>query len=258
MLAQRDDAAGGDILAIGQCVQILRGEQAARRQPGPQQRQWVAAQRQAGGAVVEQDVFAFGRVGQLQRRFMRGHVFHQLRRVVDSSGLPHLLAAVARQRGQRVGGSQRVDVQRAQLRAQGQVLRIAEISLLAGFKNAVHRAFRQARHQAQPQTNGGLPRANAGKLARVLRGGGHLQRTVPSAAGHVHCPHLDAVALGVLHQLRRGVKPHRLRVDERRHEARGFVAFEPAAHIHQLGKTGGMAFRKAVFTKAANLAENAL
>ena len=36
------------------------------------------------------------------------------------------------------------------------------------------------------------------------------------------------------------------------------MVLEPAAHVHQLGEAGRMAFRKAVLAKALDLAEDAL
>ena len=62
---------------------------------------------------------------------------------------------------------------------------------------------------------------------------------------------------GVLHQLRRRVKAHGLRIDQRREKTCRFMALQPAADVHQLGKTGGVAFRKTVFAKAFNLLEDA-
>jgi hypothetical protein len=74
----------------------------------------MAAQGQAGGLVVEQNVFAFGRVGQQQGRLVDGHGLEQAGRGLDRGRLPDLLAPVAGQRKQGVGGGQRIDLQRAQ------------------------------------------------------------------------------------------------------------------------------------------------
>jgi hypothetical protein len=92
---------------------------------------------------------------------------------------------------------------------------------------------------------------------RMLRAAGGLQRAVPKALGHIDRAHLHVVAPGVLHQLRRRIKTHGLRIEHGRHEAGRLVALEPAAHVDQLGKAGGMAFGKTVLTKAAYLAEDA-
>ena len=63
----------------------------------------MAAQREASGAVVEQNVFTLGRVGQIQCRLMRGHGFEQQWLRFDRGGLPYLLAAVTSQWRKRIG-----------------------------------------------------------------------------------------------------------------------------------------------------------
>ena len=84
-----------------------------------------------------------------------------------------------------------------------------------------------------------------------------LQRAVPLAAQHVHRQHGDMVFTCITHQLRRGVKAHGLAVEQRGQKRIRVVAFEPGADVDQQRKTGGMAFRKAVFTKALDLLEQA-
>ena len=65
------------------------------RQARAQQGQRVAAQGQARGGVVEDDFFALGRLGQLQRRFVDRGMAQQRGGAVLGRGVPHLLAAVA-------------------------------------------------------------------------------------------------------------------------------------------------------------------
>ncbi len=85
-----------------------------------------------------------------------------------------------------------------------------------------------------------------------------FDRAVPPAHGGVDGQHAHAVAARVLHQLRRGIKAHGLRVEQRGQEAGRLVAFEPAAEVRQLGEAVGMAFRKAIFAEAQHLLEDAL
>ena len=75
---------------------------------------------------------------------------------------------------------------------------------------------------------------------------------------HVHRQHDNAVAAGVLHQLAGGVEAQGLAVEHGGQKAGGFVVFEPATHVDQQRKAGGVALRKAVFAKALNLFEQAV
>lgn len=56
----------------------------------------------------------------------------------------------------------------------------------------------------------------------------------------------------------RARKAHRLSVEQGAGEHRRVVVFDPGGDVDQLGKTGGVAFRKAVFAKALNLVEATL
>ena len=73
---------------------------------------------------------------------------------------------------------------------------------------------------------------------------------------HVHRAHFDAVAARVLHQLRRGVKAHRLTIEHGGQVAGALVALEPATDVNQQRKTGGVTLRKAVFAKTFDLLED--
>ncbi len=99
--------------------------------------------------------------------------------------------------------------------------------------------------QAQPHSGHGLVRYV-------------LQCAIPVAATHICSAHFHPVAARVLHQLRRGVKAHGLRIDECGQEAGGFMALEPCADVRQQGKTVGMALRKTVITKAQDLLKDPL
>ena len=85
-----------------------------------------------------------------------------------------------------------------------------------------------------------------------------LQRAVPVAGGDVDRAHFDAVAAGVLHELAGGVEAQRLAVEHGGQEGGGLVALEPAAHVHQQRKAGGVALGEAVFAEAFDLLEDAL
>ena len=69
---------------------------------------------------------------------------------------------------------------------------------------------------------------------------------------------LDTVAARVLHQLAGAIKAQGLAVEHGSQKASGFMALEPAAHVHQQRKTGGVALRKAVFAKAFDLLKKAI
>jgi hypothetical protein len=70
LLAHRDDAAGPRTGAVLQHAELLRTLPAAACELVAQQRQWMAAQREAGARIVERDRFALGcleQVGLLMR-----------------------------------------------------------------------------------------------------------------------------------------------------------------------------------------------
>ena len=72
---------------------------------------------------------------------------------------------------------------------------------------------------------------------------------------HVGGAHFYAVALCVLHQLRRAVKAQRLAVKHGSQKAGRLMPFKPATEVDQDGKACGVTFGKAVFTKTFHLPE---
>ena len=70
--------------------------------------------------------------------------------------------------------------------------------------------------------------------------------------------HVDAVLLGVAHDLGGRIETHRLAVEQRRREHVGIAAFHPRGGVNKKRKAGGMAFRKAVLAEPLDLAEAAL
>ncbi len=89
-------------------------------------------------------------------------------------------------------------------------------------------------------------------------GWGLLQRAVPAGEVHVDRTDLDAVVLGVAHDLRRRVEAHRLAVEERGGEHVRVVAFDPGRGVDQEGEARRVALGKAVLAEALDLAEAAL
>ena len=62
----------------------------------------------------------------------------------------------------------------------------------------------------------------------------------------------------IAHDLRRGIEPHRLGIEQRTGKDRRVMAFEPGARIDQMRETGGMALGKAIAAKALDLGKTAL
>ena len=85
-----------------------------------------------------------------------------------------------------------------------------------------------------------------------------LQRAIPSARADVDAAHRDAVLARVAHDLRRGVEPHRLRIQQRAGEGRRVMAFQPGRDIHQMRETRRVALGKSVGAEALDLTEAAL
>jgi hypothetical protein len=91
LLAHGDDAAGPGAGAVFEVRELLGAAPATLRQAVPQQRQRMAAQRQAGGGVVERDGLAlrgFEQVGLLGRPL-------DDRRLGQQAGLLDALLAVS-------------------------------------------------------------------------------------------------------------------------------------------------------------------
>ena len=82
-----------------------------------------------------------------------------------------------------------------------------------------------------------------------------LQRAVPIRMIDVDRQHHNAMLLRVAHDLRRGIEPHRLRIEQSGRERRRVMAFQPARDIDQQRKAGSVAFGKAVFAEALDLVE---
>src|SRR4051794_25904339 len=84
-----------------------------------------------------------------------------------------------------------------------------------------------------------------------------LQRILREAERHVDLAHLDAVLAGVADDLRRRVKPHRLRVQQPAAKRVGMIMLQPRRDVDQLRKARGMTFGKTIAAKALDLLEAA-
>src|SRR6516165_11756686 len=72
---------------------------------------------------------------------------------------------------------------------------------------------------------------------RAIAIAGLFQRIVGEREGNIDLAHLDAVLAGIADDLRRGVKAHRLRVEQSAAERIGMVMFQPGRDIDELSKT---------------------
>jgi hypothetical protein len=75
--------------------------------------------------------------------------------------------------------------------------------------------------------------------------------------GHIGGKDGDAVALGVLHQLRRTIETQGLAIEHGGEKTGRLVPFEPTADIDQNCKAGRVALGEPVFAKALYLLEDA-
>src|SRR6185437_16943168 len=63
------------------------------------------------------------------------------------------------------------------------------------------------------------------------------------------------VIAGIAHNLGGRIKAHWLGIEQRGSEGSGMMIFDPRRDIDQLGKAGGMAFRKSIGTETLDLFE---
>src|SRR5688572_8380860 len=71
-----------------------------------------------------------------------------------------------------------------------------------------------------------------------------FQRAVPIGEIDVGFARLDAMLARIAYDLRRRIKAHRLRVEQRRRECRRMVALDPRRHIDEVGKARRVALGK--------------
>jgi hypothetical protein len=92
----------------------------------------------------------------------------------------------------------------------------------------------------------------------VLVEDGLFQQAIPVRAVDIDLADLDAMFARVADQLRRRIKPHRLRIQHRRAEDVGIIGLDPGGGIDEQCEGGGMAFGKAVFAETLDLVETLL
>ncbi|MNE33198.1 hypothetical protein D3C80_1268540 [compost metagenome] len=80
---------------------------------------------------------------------------------------------------------------------------------------------RESLHHAQAKPHGVALFTIPILLAR------RLQRAIKTAVINADRTHLDVMIARITHDLRRGVKPHGLRIEKRRTENIGMMAFQP-------------------------------
>ncbi len=85
-----------------------------------------------------------------------------------------------------------------------------------------------------------------------------LQRAVPVAVVDIDRQHRDPVLARVADDLRRGVEPHRLRVEQRAGGHLRADAFDPGRDIDEEREAGSVALREAIGAEPLDLAEAAL
>ena len=115
----------------------------------------MAAQSQAQRGVVVHDGFAFAGGGQRKRRLADRRIAQQRGHGLQRGGLPHLLAPVPGQAGQRIGGGQLIELAGIQRGAARQVIDIDKSPRGARRGDAPPRCLGQSAHHAQAQTHGG-------------------------------------------------------------------------------------------------------
>ena len=106
---------------------------------------------------------------------------------------------------------------------------------------------REAAHQAQPEAHG-----------MTLACSDRLQRAIPARGIDIDRAHRDPVKARIAHELRRRIKPHRLRIQDRGKKHVRMPAFHPARRIGEQRERGRVAFRKPVRAEAFELRESLL
>ncbi len=177
----------------------------------------VIAHGYAGRPVVERELLGVRHRGKLRHRVAELDSGQQVL-FARCAHLPHRLPPPEAESGQRPRLRQHFDVALVEPRPRGQVFDPRERAIAPRLLDAPPSLFAQAFHEPQTKAHG--RRIAVGhRLA--------LESAVPVARIDAGGQHLDAVALGVLHDSPGRVKAHRLAVDERRCERRGMMHLQP-------------------------------
>ena len=108
------------------------------------------------------------------------------------------------------------------------------------------RCDRRAQQRPPPRGHSIAPSPSACPSEQPETAIRRLQRAVPAAVVDTDWPDLDAVRLGIAHDLRRRVEPHRLGVQQRAAEHVRMVAFHPRAGVRDQRETRRMALGKPI------------
>src|SRR5438445_140369 len=101
--------------------------------------------------------------------------------------------------------------------------------------------------------NGGSPSAFKAHSAR--RRSRRFERAVPQAVVDIDCAHLDAVLARIADDLRRGVEPHRLAVEQGAGKDFGIEAFDPGRDVNEQCEARRVALGETVGPEPFDLAE---
>ena len=238
-MPDQHEAAHRGAAAIAQAGETGIGQHAARCHLGAQKGHGVAAQREAGAAVILHHLAALGHGGQCDRGIGDGFGKERQGGVLQRADRPERIAPVEAKAEKAIRLGQTHQGGGGNGRAAMQIGRCGIGPVALGHQALGMAEIQPARH-AQAQANG-RP----------------LQRAIPFAVVDADRAHLHAMLFRVPHQLRRGVEAHGLAVQQGGAEHRRVVAFQPGAGIGDQREAGGMAFGKAIGAKALDLREGA-
>ena len=227
LLAHQHHARDMDHRAAAHPGQVCRADKAALGQARAQECQRMRLQRQPQRLVIVHHFLAGG-----HHRQPRAHRLHPLvggahrgkQRQIgcgdQAARLPQRLAPGQPQRSHRIGRSQPLDHRGGQPGAPAQIGRIG-----IGAPFLPRRDQRRGVDRGQP-VDLAQPEPQRHAAARIV-GLHRFERTIPIAVVHIGRAHHHAMFARIAHDLRRGVEPHRLRIEQGRGKGRRIVAFQP-------------------------------
>ena len=147
------------------------------------------------------------------------------------------------QRDERACGSKCLQVARIELRPRGKIGNRLKFTPRPRFNQAHRTPAGQALDHQQTHAH-----------CDPVTGG--LEHAFVRAHLHINGAHFHAVALCILHQLRRGIKPHGLAIEQGGEKSRRLVALDPGRHIDKQRETRRVRLGKTVFAKTQYLSVN--